>query len=151
VHRANYFYRVTKTPKDEWPAPLESASFGGDEALEAALEQAEGFALGFAKARLLGDLPANICNPAYLAQEASSIAEQFDNVELEVLEEENMAELGMDALLGVSRGSANAAKLIVLKYSGAAAEPPLINSQRSWWVKALLLTPAACRSSPAKT
>ncbi len=122
VHRSNYLYRVTKTPQDEWPTPLESASFSGDETLEAALEQAEGFALGFAKARLLGDLPPNICNPAYLAQEASSIAEQFDKVVLEVLEEENMAELGMDALLGVSRGSSNAAKLIVLKYSGAAAD-----------------------------
>ncbi len=44
------------------------------------------------------------------------------NVELEILEESDMAELGMDALLGVSRGSANRARLIVLKYSGAAAD-----------------------------
>ena len=122
VHRANYLYTVTKAPKDESPVPLESASFSGDESLEAALVQAEGFALGFAKARLLGDLPPNICNPAYLAHEASTIAKHYDNVELEILEEENMAELGMDALLGVSRGSANAAKLIVLKYSGAGAD-----------------------------
>ena len=122
VHRANYLYTVTKAPKDESPVPLESASFSGDESLEAALVQAEGFALGFAKARLLGDLPPNICNPAYLAHEASTIAKHYDNVELEILEEENMAELGMDALLGVSRGSTNAAKLIVLKYSGAGAD-----------------------------
>ncbi len=122
VHRANYLYTVTKARKDESPAPLESASFSGDDSLEAVLAQAEGFALGFAKARLLGDLPPNICNPAYLAQEAASIAKQYDKVELEILEEENMADLGMDALLGVSRGSANAAKLIVLKYSGAAAD-----------------------------
>ena len=122
IHRANYLYTTTKTPKDEAPAPLKSASFSGDESFEAALVQAEGFALGFAKARLLGDLPPNICNPSYLAQEALSISEQFDNVELEVLEEEDMAELGMDALLGVSQGSANASKLIVLKYFGAAAE-----------------------------
>ncbi len=122
VHRANYLYTVTKTPKDDSPAPLESASFSGDESLETALAQAEGFALGFAKARLLGDLPPNICNPAYLAQEAASIARQYDKVELEILEEENMADLGMNALLGVSRGSANAARLIVLKYSGAGAD-----------------------------
>jgi leucyl aminopeptidase len=122
VHRANYLYTVTKAPKDETPVPLESATFSGDESFEAALVQAEGFALGFAKARLLGDLPPNICNPAFLAQEASSIAKQYETVELEILEEENMAELGMDALLGVSRGSTNAAKLIVLKYSGAATD-----------------------------
>lgn len=124
VHRANYLYTVTKVPKDESPVPLESASFSGDKSFEAALIQAQGFALGFTKARLLSDLPPNICNPAYLAQEASSIAQHYANVELEVLEEENMAKLGMDALLSVSRGSANAAKLIVLKYSGAAADQP---------------------------
>ncbi len=118
VHRANYLYTVTKAPKDEAPVPLKAASFSGDESQEAILVEAEGFALGFAKARLLGDLPPNICNPAYLAQEASSIANQYDKVELDLLEEEHMAELGMDALLGVSRGSSNAAKLIVLKYSG---------------------------------
>ena len=122
VHRANYLYTVTKEPKDGSPVPLESVSFSGDKSLEAAIVQAQGFALGIAKARLLGDLPPNICNPAYLEQEASSIAKQYDKVEVEILEEENMAELGMDALLGVSRGSTNAAKLIVLKYSGAAAD-----------------------------
>jgi leucyl aminopeptidase len=121
VHRSNYLYTATKVPKDETPAPLESASFSGDESLEDALVEAEAFALGFAKARFLGDLPPNICNPAYLAQEATSIAKQYAKVTLEILEEENMAELGMEALLGVSRGSTNAAKLIVLKYSGAAA------------------------------
>ena len=121
VHRSNYLYTATKVAKDETPVPLESASFSGDESLEDALVEAEAFALGFAKARFLGDLPPNICNPAYLAQEATSIAKQYAKVTLEILEEENMAELGMDALLGVSRGSTNAAKLIVLKYSGAAA------------------------------
>ena len=119
VHRANYLYTVTKVPKDESPQPLESASFSGNESLEAALAEAKAIALGYEKARYLGDLPANICNPSFLAQEASSIAKQFDTVELEILEEEKMAELGMGALLGVSRGSTNAAKLIVLKYSAA--------------------------------
>ncbi len=122
VHRANYLYTVTKAPKDESPSPLNAASFSGDESLKPVLVQAEGFALGFAKARLLGDLPPNICNPAYLAQEASGFASKYDKVELDILEEEHMAELGMDALLGVSRGSANAAKLIVLKYSGGPAD-----------------------------
>ncbi len=122
VHRGNYFYTATKTPKDDSPMPMKNASFSGDDSHELALEQAEAFALGFAKARLLGELPPNICNPAYLAQEAAAIAGEYDNVELEILEEDDMAELGMDALLGVSRGSAYPAKLIVLKYSGAAAD-----------------------------
>jgi leucyl aminopeptidase len=122
IHRANYLYTVTKPRKDDAPVPLKSASFQGGAALQGALDEAEAFALGFEKARILGDLPANICNPAYLAQEATAIAAQFANVSLEILEESDMSELGMDALLGVSRGSSNRARLIVLSYSGAAAD-----------------------------
>jgi len=118
IHRANYLYTSTKPRKDDSPAPLQAASFQGDGSMQTALGQADAFAVGFEKAKLLGDLPPNICNPAYLTQEAKAIAAQYDNVALEILEEEDMAGLGMDALLGVSRGSANAGRLIVLKYSG---------------------------------
>ena len=90
--------------------------------LEEALDQARGFAAGFEKAKMLGDLPPNICTPTYLAHEAEKIKRAYDNVELDVLEESTMAELGMDALLGVSRGSAHDAKLIVLNYRGAAED-----------------------------
>jgi len=127
IHRANYTYTTTKPPKDDSPAPLTSASFQGGPDLQAALDQAAAFAAGFEKAKFLGDLPPNICNPAYLAQEAAGIAENHDHTELEVLDEDDMAELGMDAFLGVSRGSANRGRLIVLKYSGAAqGEQPVV-------------------------
>ena len=122
IRRANYLYTTTKPLKEESPVPVESASFQGGGDLQPHLDQAEAIALGFEKARILGDLPPNICTPAYLAQEAAAIAGRYERVELDVLEEEAMAELGMDALLGVSRGSANRARLIVLKYSGAAAD-----------------------------
>lgn len=120
VHRGNYLYTVTKPRDDKLPAPLSSASFQGDDSARPALAQAESFAVGFQTAKLLGDLPPNICNPAYLAQEATRIADAYEKIELDLLEEDAMAELGMDALLGVSRGSANEARLIVLKYSGGA-------------------------------
>ena len=119
IHRANYLYTVTKPRKDDSPVPVQSASFPGGEGLKPAIDQAEAFAVGFEKSKVLGDLPPNICNPAYLAQDAAAIAEAYPNVELEILEEEDMASLGMDALLGVSRGSANRARLIVLNYTGA--------------------------------
>ena len=124
IHRANYLYTATKTLKEDAPAPVLTASFQGAEDLQAAINQADAFASGFEKARNLGDLPPNICNPAYLAQDAESIAAQYENVELEILEEDDMSELGMDALLSISSGSANSAKLIILKYSGAADDQP---------------------------
>ena len=120
IHRANYLYTATKTLKDDAPAPVQTASFQGGDDLQPAIDQADAFASGFEKAKNLGDLPPNICNPAYLAREAATIAGKYENVELEVLEEDDMAELGMDALLSISSGSANGARLIVLKYSGAA-------------------------------
>ncbi len=127
VHRANYLYTATKPLKDDSPAPLGSATFQGGPDLQSAIDQAEAFGLGFEKSKNLSDLPANICNPAYLAQEATAMAGHYDNVDLEILEEDDMSELGMDALLGVSRGSANAAKLIILKYSGAEkSERPIV-------------------------
>ena len=127
IHRANYLYTATKPQKEDSPAPLRSASFQGGEELKSALDVAEAFASGFEKAKNLGDLPPNICNPAYLAQEAAGIARQYKRVELEVLEEDDMAKLGMDALLGVSRGSANRARFIVLNYSGGkAGQSPVV-------------------------
>jgi leucyl aminopeptidase len=122
IFRANYRYTTTKKRKENSPSPLDSASFQGSQNQQAMLDQASCMGLGFHKARELGDLPANICNPTYLAQEAISIANNFDSVELDVLDEDQMAELGMAALLGVSQGSANPAKLIVLKHSGADTE-----------------------------
>jgi len=119
VHRANYLYTTTKPLKDDSPVPVQEASFQGGTGLQGAIDQAVAMAAGFEKAKQLGDLPANICNPAYLAQEAAAIAERYEHVTLEVLEEADMARLGMDALLAVSRGSSNDAKLIVLRYSGA--------------------------------
>lgn len=118
IYRANYRYTATKPIKNDSPTPLKAVSFQADEKDQSTLDQAASIGLGFHKARELGDLPPNICNPAYLAQEARAIARDHETVELEILEEEHMAELGMDALLGVSRGSSNSARLIVMKYNG---------------------------------
>jgi leucyl aminopeptidase len=121
VHRANYRYTATKPRKDDSNSPIQSASFQGGPELQSDLDTAASFAAGFEKSKDLGDLPPNICTPAYLAKDAAAIAQQYDGVELDVLEEEEMAKLGMNALLGVSRGSARSAKLIVLNYAGGTA------------------------------
>lgn len=82
---------------------------------------AEGLAIsnGERLAKDLGNMPGNICTPSYLADEARAIAENFkDKISCEVLEESDMETLGMGALLSVSRGSRQPAKLIVLNYKG---------------------------------
>lgn len=69
-------------------------------------------------ARELGNLPGNICTPSYLASEAKRLARGQVKLNVKVLEEKQMKELGMGSLLSVSAGSDQPAKLIVLEYKG---------------------------------
>ena len=117
-----YRYTATFKPKEKPKAPqLESVAFAGvapGESADRALAEAHAIASGVRFARELGNLPPNICNPAYIAAQAKKIADAHAGVTLEVLEREAMQKLGMGSLLGVSQGSANPPKLIVLRWNG---------------------------------
>lgn len=69
-------------------------------------------------ARLLGDLPANICTPTYLAEQANAMATQFESLTTTILEEADMQALGMGSFLSVTAGTVEPAKLIVMEYRG---------------------------------
>lgn len=75
-------------------------------------------AAGVDLARELGNLPGNICTPGYLAEQALALDKKFPGLEVEIVEEAEMAKLGMGALLSVSRGSRQPAKLIVMRHNG---------------------------------
>lgn len=119
MDRANYRYTTTKRPKEHDNEPLLSASFNAGDEMQAALDEAKGVARGYLRSRELGNLPPNICTPAYLAQTANEIASNYENVSVEILERDEMAALKMSALLAVGQGSINGPRLIVLKYDGA--------------------------------
>jgi len=121
VRDAFYRFEQLKTQKKP-PAPALAElvlPLSPKAELQSALEEAVATADGAALARTLGNLPANICTPAYLADEAKKLAREY-KLELEVLERKDMEKLGMGALLSVARASHQPPKLIVLKYSGAA-------------------------------
>ena len=116
---AAYRYTATFKPKDAKKAPeLSAITITAEAAGERGLVEAAAIATGTRLARELGNLPPNICNPAYLADQAREFADRRVNVECEVLEREEMEKLGFGSLLAVARGSANAPKLIVLQYRG---------------------------------
>jgi len=96
--------------------------FGCDKAAVTAatrgLKIGSAIALGMNYTRGLGDLPGNICTPSYLANEAKRLARNQQQLSVKVLDEKQMKELGMGALLAVSAGSIEPAKLIVLEYRG---------------------------------
>jgi len=118
LETANYRYTTTKPVKDDDNPPLQSASFNAGDDLQDALNEASGLAKGYLCSMELGNLPPNICNPVYLAEVAQGFVSSYKNVSLEVLDEDQMAELEMNALLAVGRGSENGSRLIVLKYQG---------------------------------
>ena len=66
--------------------------------------------------RDLVNQPANHLTPTMLAEAAEELANEL-GLRAEVLDEAQMAELGMGALLGVAQGSEEPAKFIVLEYN----------------------------------
>ncbi|MCK7592825.1 leucyl aminopeptidase [Pseudomarimonas salicorniae] len=119
-------YRYTTTRKPRSDAGYHSVSFAGSDAATAVLQRAQGIAEGVAFARELGNLPPNICNPAYVADKAREFAAAHEGLRCEVLEREQMEALGMGSLLAVARGSANAPRLIVLEYRNGGEAKPLV-------------------------
>lgn len=69
--------------------------------------------------------PSNVMTPTELARQAEDIARTY-GLELDVLEESQMRDLGMGSLLGVAQGSAEPAKLIVLRYTPKTASDETI-------------------------
>ncbi len=118
-----YRYNRTKEDKQAPKTPLRTLTLWLEkkkdlDAAAPALRHGAAIAGGVTLARELGNLPGNICTPGYLADQARELAERFEDLETEVLEEDEMQELGMNALLSVSRGSREPARLIVMKYRG---------------------------------
>ncbi|MBJ7550901.1 leucyl aminopeptidase [Marinomonas ostreistagni] len=84
---------------------------------EDALKVGVATAAGSAFTRQLGNLPGNVCTPAYLASKAQQLGEDYD-IEIELLDETKMDDLGMHCLLSVGRGSDQPSYLIVMHYRG---------------------------------
>ena len=116
-----YKYTATFKPREKSKTPEFAAiAFAtGADTDAAVLQHASAIANGVRFARELGNLPPNICTPAYIAGEAQRLAKEQPCVTCEVLEEADMRKLGMGALLGVAQGSANKPRLIVLQWRGA--------------------------------
>ena len=105
-------YKSKKKPK----RPIENILIGHADAYDA-VDQANATSAGIALARDLGNMPGNDCTPSYLAEHAESLSKELP-IETEILDEEQMRELGMGSLLSVSAGSVEPARLIIMKYSG---------------------------------
>ncbi len=122
ITAASYRYSETVTkPKSAFRAVRITVSQGSSLSVAKAqneLDQGKSTGLGVKSARNLANLPGNICTPSYLADQARALAKGRAKFTTQILEEKKMAELGMGALLSVSAGSDQSAKLIVMNYKG---------------------------------
>ena len=126
-----YRFDQFKSKKDEVRRPLRKLTFAVERrnelaAAEEALAQGLAIADGMAMAKNLGNLPGNICTPAYLADTAIKMGDDH-GIECEILDRAEMEALGMHSLLSVAKGSHQPPKLIVLHYKGGKKdEKPLV-------------------------
>ena len=119
IEHTNYRFDRFKSEKPESTA-LESLIFNTDcPQAQRAIAHAQAVSAGVKAARDIANMPPNICNPAYLAEQAKHLAAEFGALSLEVIDETQMAELGMNAYLAVSRGSANPAYMSILHFNNA--------------------------------
>ena len=79
---------------------------------------------GVSLARLLKTLPANILYPESFVERVLAAVDGL-GLEVTVLDEPAMRDLGMGALLGVAQGSRRAGRLLALKWNGAGEDAPL--------------------------
>ncbi|HEY4999054.1 MAG TPA: leucyl aminopeptidase, partial [Usitatibacter sp.] len=90
---------------------------------EDALARGEAIAQGMALAKDLGNLPANVCTPTYLADQAVELGKR-QGIKVEILDQKEIEKLGMGSFLAVARGSVQPPKLIVMEYQGGKKDAP---------------------------
>ena len=123
---ATYVYTKTLSKPKHLPKIAKVSISAGSDVSTAKVRSAvsAGLAIGSGinLARELGNLPANICTPTYLAKQARTLGRQHAKLSVSTLNEKKMRELGMNSLLSVGHGSDQPSQLIVLEYKGGKAK-----------------------------
>ena len=117
---------------DRFKSERDEDGDGGIESLEIAGEAVDGGEVERARvatvaanaARDLQNLPSNVATPTFLAERAAEIAEQFDSLEVELLDRDAIVARGMGAFAAVAQGADTEPRLIVLRHRPAGARGP---------------------------
>lgn len=112
--------------KNNKKSALEAITFYLPGADAKTIHTAESIAAGVNLTRRLADLPANICTPSYLAEQAKKLTKDSANLSCQVMGPEKMRELGMGSLLAVAQGSVEEPRLIEVHYQGNGKAAPIV-------------------------
>ncbi|MDR1311054.1 MAG: leucyl aminopeptidase [Burkholderiaceae bacterium] len=132
IAAANQAYRsdTLKSKRDAPPAGVRKLGFYVPPVNRAgarkALAQARAIATGVELARDLGNLPANVCTPSYLGEQAKKLSDKYA-FGVQVLDKRQIQSLKMRSFLSVARGSDEPPRLIVLRHHGGKPkDPPIV-------------------------
>jgi leucyl aminopeptidase len=103
---------------------VESLEIAGDSVDGDEIERGRVAAVAANAARDLQNLPANVATPTFLAERASEIADQYETLEVELLDRDAIVSRGMGAFAAVAQGTHVEPRLIVLRYRPSGASGP---------------------------
>ena len=110
-------YRTKEKAEDKPRLSGVSVLTANPDAAQSAWTPLKAVANGVFLTRDLVSEPANVLNPAEMANRCRALTEL--GVKVDVFGPKEMAELGFGALLGVSQGSANEPRMVVMQWHGA--------------------------------
>ncbi|HEX4388040.1 MAG TPA: leucyl aminopeptidase [Steroidobacteraceae bacterium] len=126
------FYRTNdlKTAKKPPAAALKKVLAGPVRkaaAAERGLTHGAAIAAAAAVQKDLANLPANVCTPSFLAEQARALAKRYASLRVRVLDEAAIRREKMGLLLAVAAGSHQPPRFIVIEYRGGKkAEAPVV-------------------------
>jgi leucyl aminopeptidase len=110
-------YRTKEKPEDKPKLTRLTVLAGDAEAAGRAWEPRRAVVEGVLITRDLVSEPPNVLNPAEMARRCEELTRL--GLEVEVLGPKEMGKLGFGALLGVSQGSVNEPRMVVMRWNGA--------------------------------
>jgi leucyl aminopeptidase len=114
-----YVFDELKTTKENYSLDSLEIVYSGEQDIDQAVKIGSAIACGQNYTKDLQNLPANICTTDYLLNEARELTNKNDKFNLDYLNEEQMAELGMGCALAVGRGSDMSNYTVCMEYNGA--------------------------------
>jgi leucyl aminopeptidase len=119
-------YQFLEFKSEKKAHAIESIEFYLPGAHASTITETDALLQGMHLTRRLGNLPANICTPTYFAEQATQLAKDHPALHVNILDQQQITQLGMNTLMAVAKGSEEPPRFIEIVYNGAAKNTPPI-------------------------
>lgn len=129
LHLSSYSFDTLKSKKAESKKDLTihiASSLASEKAVKSGFEEGTIVATSINWSRVLGDTPGNLMTPSILAKTVQE-ASKGTGIKIQIWDKARIKKEKMGGLLGVSQGSAQEPRFIIMEYKGGkASEKPLV-------------------------